>query len=129
MARILSACCDRVSVNTVTSLMHAMNVEITPSKLRSHFENYMKKSSSYGAKECKFALSQLEMLIQYLTSLQIKVSHLLIAINIACSWMSKFKIRIPFRLIWCMFLHTFTFDCFIVHLLFCCFLFCMFVYF
>lgn len=72
MARILSACCDRVSVNTVTSLMHAMNVEITPSKLRSHFENYMKKSSSYGAKECKFALSQLEMLIQYLTSLQIK---------------------------------------------------------
>ena len=57
----------------VTTLLHTMNVEISPGKARTHFEHFTKKSSACST-ECKFALDQLEMLIEYLKSLDLKVT-------------------------------------------------------
>lgn len=57
---------------TVTNLMNALNVKIPPNKLSSYYENLMKKSSA-SSTYCKQAIAQLEMLVEYLQLLNIKV--------------------------------------------------------
>ena len=61
-----------VQSGIITNLINTMNVEINPNKLRSHFDHFIKKSSACSS-EFNAALGQLEMLVEYLKSLDLKV--------------------------------------------------------
>lgn len=63
-----------VSETNIINLINAMNVEIPPNKLSSHFSNMTKKNSA-SCTPCRVALIQLENLVQLLTSLKIKVCY------------------------------------------------------